>query len=64
MKTRKLRIMGAFGDVRVRAGCLIPVVLNLGDIKVANLMLVEKCAHVFKESEHTMNLTLRGGEFI
>lgn len=63
-KTRKLSIAGAFGDARVRAGCLVPVMLNLGDVKIENLMLVEKCSHVFKEGEHTMNLTLRGGEFI
>jgi len=64
IKTRKLNISGVFGVAGVRAGCLVPVMLNLGDVKIEHLMLVEKCSHVFKESEHTMNLTLRGGEFI
>jgi hypothetical protein len=61
--TRKLRISNEFGDLRVRAGSLIPVKLGLGDVNVANYMLVEKCEHQFRESEHTMNLTLKGGEF-
>lgn len=63
-KTRNLSISNAFGDVRVRAGCMIPVQLNLGDMKTNNLMLVEKCKHIFKENEHFMDLTLRGGEFV
>ena len=63
-KTRNLSIKNAFGDVRVRAGSMVVVILDLGDIKVKNLMLVEKCKHEFKESMHFMNLTLRGGEFI
>ena len=63
-KTRNLTIKNAFGDVRVRAGSMVVVMLDLGDVKVKNLMLVEKCKHEFKESEHFMTLTLRGGEFI
>lgn len=63
-KTRKLKIVNAFGDTRVRAGSLIAVSLELGDIIANSYMLVEKCVHIFKESEHFMNLTLRGGEFI
>lgn len=63
-KTRNLSITNAFGDVRVRAGCMIPVQLNLGDISANNLMLVESCKHIFKENEHFMDLTLRGGEFV
>lgn len=63
-KTRKLKINQALGDVRVRAGCLIGVALDLGDIVANTLMLVEKVTHTFKESEHLMDLTLRGGEFI
>jgi len=63
-KTRNLSIKNALGDIRVRAGSSIPVVLDLGDVKVQNYMLVEKCKHTFKENYHTMDLTLRGGEFI
>ena len=63
-KTRSLSIKNAFGDLRVRAGSMVGVILDLGDMKVQNLMLVEKCKHEFKENQHFMNLTLMGGEFI
>jgi len=63
-KTRRLKITKAFGDVRVRAGCMVAVKLALGDINVQNYMLVEHCVHTFNESEHWMDLTLRGGEFL
>lgn len=63
-KTRNLSIKGAFGDVRVRAGTLVAVSLNLGDIIANSFLLVEQAKHTFSESLHTMDLTLRGGEFI
>lgn len=63
-KTRNLSIKNAFGDVRVRAGSMVVVMLDLGDVKVNSYMLVEKCKHEFKANEHFMTLTLRGGEFI
>lgn len=63
-KTRKLQIKNAIGDIRVRGGSLIIVKMNLGDIKLQNFMLVEKVKHTFKNNEHFMDLTLRGGEFI
>ncbi len=63
-KTRNLRIVNAFGDIRVRGGSMLVVNLNLGDIKVKNFMLVEKVKHTFRKGEHFMDLTLRGGEFI
>jgi len=62
-KTRKLTIKDAFGDTRVRAGSMVVVMLDLGDVKLKNLMLVETCKHIFKLDEHTMELKLRGGEF-
>lgn len=63
-KTRKLSIKNAIGDVRVRAGSMVIVMLDLGDVKVKNLMLVETCKHTFNNDEHWMDLTLRGGEFV
>lgn len=63
-KTRKLRITKAFGDCNVRAGSMVAVRLDLGDMTVNNFMLVEKVTHTFKLDEHFMDLTLRGGEFI
>lgn len=63
-KTRNLKITNAIGDVRVRAGCMIVVNLDLGDAKLKNFMLVENVKHTFKQGEHWMDLTLRGGEFV
>lgn len=63
-KTRNLAIKNALGDTRVHAGTMVVVQLDLGDIKLKNMMLVEKCKHTFKNDEHFMDLTLRGGEFI
>lgn len=63
-KTRKLEIKNAIGDIRVRGGSLVIVKMDLGDVKLQNFMLVEKAKHTFKNNEHLMSLTLRGGEFI
>lgn len=63
-KTRSLKLSKVLGDNRVRAGSLVLVNLDLGDVKVKNFMLVEKCTHTYGESVHRMDLTLRGGEFI
>lgn len=62
-KTRRLKVTGAFGDVKVRGGSSVPVKLDLGDIIVGNYMVVERVAHTFNLDEHTMDLTLRGGGF-
>lgn len=63
-KTRSLQITNAFGDNRVRAGSMVVINLDLGDTTLRNWMLVEKCKHTYKEGEHWMDLTLRGGEFV
>lgn len=63
-KTRNLKIANALGDTRVRAGSMIVVNLDLGDVKLKNFMLVEKVKHTFKQDQHFMDLTLRGGEFV
>lgn len=60
-KTRELKVTGAFGDISVRGGTLIPVKLNLGDIKVNNYLQVQKVTHNFEENHYTMDLTLEGG---
>ncbi len=43
---------------------MIVVNLDLGDMKLRNFMLVESCRHIYRESVHRMDLTLRGGEFV
>lgn len=62
--TRNLTFSNLFGDVNVRAGNLIVVKMDLGDVHLENLMLVEKCKHVFRKDVHYMDLTVRGGEFV
>jgi hypothetical protein len=62
-KNRLLSIKDCAGDVRVRGGSLVPIMLNLGDIVLANYMLVENVKHTFKESEHTMTVQVSGGDF-
>lgn len=63
-KTRNLKVTNALGDTRVRGGSMVIVQLQLDDITVQNFMLVEKVVHKFKNKEHLMDLTLRGGEFV
>lgn len=63
-KTRSLKLTNVFGDNRVRAGSMVVICLDLGDMKLNNFMLVEQCKHIYKQNEHWMNLTLKGGEFV
>ena len=63
-KTRTLKITNAVGDNRVRAGSMVVVRLDLGDMKLSNFMLVESCRHTWRQDEHWMDLTLKGGEFV
>lgn len=63
-KTRKLSIKNVLGDVRVRAGSMVFVSLQLWDMKVETMMLVETCKHSFKDNEHFMDITVRSGEFV
>lgn len=63
-KTRRLTIRNAIGDVRVRAGTMVIVNLNIGDLKLQNYMIVEEARHRFAESEHFMDLKLIGGDFV
>lgn len=63
-KTRNLSINDAFGYIGLRAGFSPLVKLDLGDLQVFNYMVADKVTHKFKNGEHTMDLTLTGGEFI
>lgn len=63
-KTRKLKISGVFGDVRIRAGTAPLIRLDLGDVTVNNFMVVSNVTHTFNNGIHTMDLNLEGGEFI
>lgn len=61
--SRSLSIRDAFGDINVRAGCLIPTFLRVGDQNLQNYMLVESVKHKFSQGFHSMDLTLKGAAF-
>jgi hypothetical protein len=63
-KTRTLKLKDVLGDVRVRAGTMLVVMLGLGDINVSNYFMVEQVKHTFNEGQHLMELKLRGGTFV
>ena len=61
-KTRTLK--DVLGDIRVRAGSMLVVMLGLGDLNVSNYFLVEQVKHSFGDGMHLMDLKLRGGTFV
>ena len=60
---KTLTVKDAFGDVRVKAGSSMVVMLQFEDVKISNYMVAEKVTHTFKNDEHLMTLKLRGGLF-
>lgn len=58
--SKSLSVKGAFGDVRVRAGCLIPVLLDIKEMQLKNYLLIESVTHKIDEGFHTMDFTLKG----
>ena len=63
-KTRSLTVKNALGDIRVRAGTLLVVILGLGDINLSNFLMVEQVKHTIKDGQHLMELKLRGDNFV
>lgn len=61
-KKRSLSVNSVLGDTRVRAGCLVPCMLGLGDMNLSKYMRVEQVQHDFFDSEHLMSLRLSGGD--
>lgn len=60
---RSLKISGVLGDWQVRAGCFVAVRLELSDTQINNFMLVETCCHKIENDKHSMDITVRGGDF-
>lgn len=52
-----------FGDISVRGGVIVPVLLDLGDFVQNCFMSVKKAVHYMSNDEHIMELTLHGGDF-
>ena len=61
--TKSLSVKGVVGDRRVRAGCLVPVIMELPLCSISSYLLVEKVTHTFNNCQHTMDLVLSGGGF-
>lgn len=61
-KKRTLSVKNVLGDTRVRAGCLIPCIIGLGDMNLSKYMRVEQVQHDFSDSEHLMSIRLIGGD--
>ena len=64
--SRSLKLKKVLGDIQVRGGSSLVVMLNLGDMQVQNYMVVEKVSHSFSNGLHTMDLDVSGirGEFV
>ena len=64
-KRRTLSINKCLGDIRVRGGSSLVVMLELGDMELKNYMVVESVKHTFSQGEHWMDLDVTGwrGEF-
>ncbi|MNE90006.1 hypothetical protein D3C80_1874790 [compost metagenome] len=55
-ETKKLQL-SAIGDIRVRAGCYVPVIIAALGIK--QIFLVEECTHSIDGDTHTMTLEMK-----
>jgi len=61
---RRLRIVDAVGDSRVRGGSMLPIELYVGDLVLGKFLMVERVVHRFAENGHLMELNLTGGAFL
>lgn len=61
-KTRTITLKDVLGDVNVRAGTLLVVVMGLGDYNLSNFMRVNQVKHTFKDNQHLMEMKLKGGD--
>lgn len=60
---RSLKVK-CLGDIKVRGGCRVMVLLDLGDFVQGCFMNVKKAVHNISADDYSMELTLTGGEFI
>lgn len=62
-KAKSLSLKNVCGSTKIRAGSLVAISLTVRNEKINTYMLVESCKHDFSENNHTMDLTLKGGNF-
>lgn len=63
-KTKRLTIPNVIGDLRVRAGSMVMIQLQVGNEKINHWMVVDSCTHTFNENEHFMTLKVIGGGYV
>lgn len=57
---RSLEIKQAIGNIKVRAGSIIPVrMMQIGDINISSNMIVESVEHTFYDDYHFMDLNVK-----
>lgn len=61
-QTRTLSLKGVKGRPRVRAGYRVWVQIKHKTLNVNSYFIVEKCTHRYEADNHTMDLTLIGGD--
>lgn len=61
-QTRTLSLKGVKGRPRVRAGYRVWVQIKHKTLNVNSYFIVEKCTHRYEANNHTMDLTLIGGD--
>lgn len=59
LKNREARSikLQAIGDIRIRAGCFIPV--KIQEFEIDEYFLVDECQHHFESVDHTMTIELK-----
>lgn len=59
LKNRETKTLSieALGDIRLRAGCYVPIVVS--EFEVNQPFLVNECQHRFDGAEHTMSIELK-----
>ncbi len=63
-KYRKLSLHDVIGEVSVRAGSLVMINLDLGDVLIENkYMIVDRCTHKFFNNGYFMDLEVSGDVF-
>lgn len=60
-KKRRLTIKRAFGNVRMRPGCLVNCSLDLGDLILKKTMMISSATHNISYDHYTVDLTVEGG---
>ncbi|MFD2170310.1 XkdQ/YqbQ family protein [Tumebacillus lipolyticus] len=56
-RERRTIKLNAIGDLRIRAGCYVPVIIE--ELGLQHYFLVEECTHDLDGEDHTMTLDLR-----